>query len=1421
MENRLGNSNGVGISKKSRSLDLKTLYKSSIPKDSVNKSLKRKNKPEEVDDQQKQDKKSRKVVSLSSFEKFDCGNGKRAEKACNGDKTLDDLVDSKVDLDEKMCNTSGLQGISLGLGGSLIYVPRRRRGFVGRSRFENCLGQKSVGESVIQAEVVDLIPKEPVEESSSALDHLLKVREKGSDGEGKGSDSASQLKLENGYSSQPAVKDGQLVSEQTHSKSRKRKPLALDNRTVGEEAKLSGATSGRLSEVSREDDEENLEANAARMLCSRFDPTCTEFSSNTSGPVAPSVDRLPPLSSGKNSKCVSDDTDDRMLRPRRKHEEKGTVRKRRHFYEILFSDVDSLWLLNKRIKIFWPLDESWYHGLVDNYDEERNLHHVKYDDRDEEWINLQGERFKILLFPAEIPGNNQQKRRRSGTKSSPKIKGNDPTSKSEKQNAKIEDDSCMGNMESEPIITWLARSSHHFKPSTLKAVKQWQKAAMLPSKGIMKPNGDVVGDTVGHDSSRSLSSLSSYGLAGQKRNDSLLKSSRFSKHGKLPLVYYRRRFRNTKKGISEDNNVEVLRQYHVSKSPDPEIYFCPIENSGKVVELYLPWNNSKRFRLFLRLKAVSLMSYFLIADVIWLSRVALLLHHGTVVTMWPRVCLEMLFLNNRVGLRHLIFEGCLMEAVWLIFRILRVFDQSVEQRTLTDLQLPVSSIGFRLSCIARLQRHVAFGFRSFSEVKHSKWTYVEQHVRRHSLLAKHLPISECTYDNIKAFQMGQVLDLSVSGNSLLFEDLQKRSRHCEEHGDREVHSSPQSSDLASNIQGSIISSPNPTALRSTGQRSRSSFFGYLSHGWSDSKGSFLHTNFGNGPKKRRTQVSYSLPSGGSYSRNKGPLHKGLPHKRIRRSSNRKSADVSRGPQKDLESISCDANVLITLGDRGWREHGAHIVLEPFDSNEWRLVVKISGSTKYSYRAHQFLQPGSTNRFTHAMMWKGGKDWILEFPDRSQWSLFKEMHEECYDRNIRAASVRNIPIPGIRFIEKYDDSTEALFTRNPSKYIQQTEADVEMALDPLRVMYDMDTDDEQWLLRIHECSETENSGSCEITEGLFEKAMDMFEKAAYVKQRDEFTLNEIEELMTGAGTLEVMERIYEHWRTKRMRKGMPLIRHLQPPLWEKYQGELRDWELAMMRASIPYSCGSHDKLRAPPIEKPAMFAFCLKPRGLEVQHKGSKHRSQKKLSDYTHHGTSFGDHEGFNSNGRRSGGGFAFSGDERFLYLNHGYDYLDESPMHQVLPGMYLSRDPIMGYLSTNGNGYEKNHHNKFQRKNPKKLGALASTGDTHISPLYTHGMNGKRMRNTRWNPDFSEWHSPNFYFSQQRLNLDEEIHNSTDIDDYRLRDAASAAKRARALAKLKRERAERLSYKADLVIQKAAAALMCAQATKASSSECH
>uniref|UniRef100_M1B5I7 Enhancer of polycomb-like protein n=1 Tax=Solanum tuberosum TaxID=4113 RepID=M1B5I7_SOLTU len=167
-------------------------------------------------------------------------------------------------------------------------------------------------------------------------------------------------------------------------------------------------------------------------------------------------------------------------------------------------------------------------------------------------------------------------------------------------------------------------------------------------------------------------------------------------------------------------------------------------------------------------------------------------------------------------------------------------------------------------------------------------------------------------------------------------------------------------------------------------------------------------------------------------------------------------------------------------------------------------------------------------------------------------LFKELHEECYKRNILAASEVTIPgvrlieatIPGDRLIEEIEDyASEVSFIRSSPKYYRQTESDVEMAMDPSRILYDMDSEDEQWL--------SKNNFSCsgeskyeEISDEFFEKAMDMFEKVAYARHRDHFAPNELEELMVGVGPMEVVKFIHEHWQNKRHKNGMTLVRHLQ-------------------------------------------------------------------------------------------------------------------------------------------------------------------------------------------------------------------------------------------------------------------------------------
>ncbi|XP_052209480.1 uncharacterized protein LOC127812927 [Diospyros lotus] len=1686
MESRAGKSGGVENPRKTRSLDLDSLYKSSDSRKEGN--SRGKSGGEDDDDDRKKKRKSRKEVSLSSFELAGKKSRISADEIHTGGTSSGSPESGRLQLglNQELDNNGGFNSISLNLDGdgNLIQIPKRRRDFVGRKKFKSNQVSKSAGQSSSGASgSVDQIAKlngeckkleanESQERllnsdgKASSMDQIAKLRgdssgktvspkvkgELGLDESKKSrtrmGNSARQGKEENGHL---IVSHGDSSSKKCHSNRRKRKDLASGDKGIANkvEPMVDGAvkTHGDF----QEEDEENLEQNAARMLSSRFDPSCTGFSSKSKSPGSPSTDGLsffiPSnenfVGRGANSlarlESASVDTASRVLRPRNGHREKGLLRKRRHFYEILPRDLDAYWVLNRRIKVFWPLDESWYYGLVSDYDPERKLHHIKYDDRDEEWINLQSERFKLLLLPGEVPCRTEQKRATVGNKQDDK----------EKSDLTTDDDSFMGGCtDSEPIISWLARSSLRIKSSPLGVSKRRKISHLSPNFVSYKLStrtdeahgsmdvGPSENDIKKPPCSSALSDRSTDACGGKKF---LQEGTNISKDCKFPVVYFRRRFRKKDEALCKarmDNHAhgslsvsvtslasvvqgsQGSREYGISIGRvEPEGLLWSLDVSGSL-RLNIPLVISKQFRY--ELVSLPLLWYRFGLENSWLLRALLFLQHGTLMTTWPMVQLEILFVDNNVGLRLLLFEGGLKQAVAFVFLVLTLFGQPIERGKYVDTQMPVTSIRFGLSSVEDHRKHRVFAFYSFSKVKFSKWLYLDHKLQRHCLLTRKLHLSECTYDNIKTLvcstgsqcsefevlqkkSMGtepigllrdfhgaamnqassdsyvkhgilipfalsfgaapsffinlhlkllmenvasisfgdhdstcslenseksicpvvddctqiQVDSESVSemtpegnpGNSVMgaasseslpsaksqlgteilseFNDgghaqdfqngslnvagtstcssnpgdyvmVQSQKRECsseeleqqvvaspkpvvpnghtsldisdtrsysglsieiplldqiERPAGGEMPCAPESADRAWYVRDRFVHGPNPTGPRSMWHRNRnssSSPMGSISHGWPDGQAEYLRNGFGNGPKRPRTQVQYTLPFGGVDVNSKHKIHnqRGLPYQRIRKANEKRPSDVSRNAHRNLELLVCDANILITTGDRGWREHGARVVLELADHNEWRLAVKLSGTTKYSYKAYQFLQPGSTNRYTHAMMWKGGKDWVLEFPDRSQWMLFKEMHEECYNRNIRAASVKNIPIPGVRLVEETDDSgTEVPLVRSSPKYFRQVETDVDMALNPSCVLYDMDSDDERWISENQECSPGQEK---EISENLFEKTMDMFEKLAYARQCDHFTTDEIEELMVGLGPMEAIEVIYQYWQLKRQRNGMPLIRHLQPPLWERYELQLKEWEQKMAKANSAIFNGCHEK--ALPLDKPPMFAFCLKPRGLEVPNKGSKQRSQRRFPTGHSH-TVLGDQDGSHAFGRRLNG-FSF-GDEKVLH-GTSYDSSEASPLFQASARVFSPREASgSGHFSLSNDWSEWNHHPKLHRNKSKKIGAFLSPNNAQTVALYNQRSVGKRNGVHWWNMGLPEWPSQKHYQSEGSLRHGIEQLDSSDLDEFRLRDASGAAQHALNMAKLKREKAQRLVYRADLAIHKAVVTLMTAEAIKA------
>ncbi|PNX75095.1 enhancer of polycomb-like transcription factor protein [Trifolium pratense] len=334
----------------------------------------------------------------------------------------------------------------------------------------------------------------------------------------------------------------------------------------------------------------------------------------------------------------------------------------------------------------------------------------------------------------------------------------------------------------------------------------------------------------------------------------------------------------------------------------------------------------------------------------------------------------------------------------------------------------------------------------------------------------------------------------------------------------------------------------------------------------------------------------------------------------------------------------------------------------------------------------------------------------------------------------------------------------------------------MALDPSRVLYDMDSEDEQWFSNIRN-SEMYNGDLNGITEEMFEKTMDLLEKAAFAKLRDQFTPNEIEELMLNVGPLCIVKIIYDHWHQRRQKKGMALIRHFQPPMWERYQQQLKEWEVAVTKNNLS-SNGCQDK--GATLEKPPMFAFCLKPRG-------------------------------------RRPNGLAFS-DERFVYPGHSYDSLDDSPLPLTSPRVFSPQDVAsMKYYSMSNDTYYKNHMQKPHKSKSKKLGSFIYNNDSRMPTSYGQGMPVSEKRNgVRSN-------LVNYDIAGHRQYIADGTHkhrieqlNGPAQAEYRRREAENAALHARKTAKFKRHKAEKLLSRADVATHRAMVALMTAEAKKAS-----
>ncbi|KAL7586811.1 hypothetical protein Lser_V15G41433 [Lactuca serriola] len=58
-------------------------------------------------------------------------------------------------------------------------------------------------------------------------------------------------------------------------------------------------------------------------------------------------------------------------------------------------------VVNRRIKVYWPLDKAWYEGCVKAFDKSSGKHLVQYDDGEEEHLDLSKEKIELLKEQAK------------------------------------------------------------------------------------------------------------------------------------------------------------------------------------------------------------------------------------------------------------------------------------------------------------------------------------------------------------------------------------------------------------------------------------------------------------------------------------------------------------------------------------------------------------------------------------------------------------------------------------------------------------------------------------------------------------------------------------------------------------------------------------------------------------------------------------------------------------------------------------------------------------------------------------------------------------------------------------------------------------------------------------------------------------
>lgn len=247
--------------------------------------------------------------------------------------------------------------------------------------------------------------------------------------------------------------------------------------------------------------------------------------------------------------------------------------------------------------------------------------------------------------------------------------------------------------------------------------------------------------------------------------------------------------------------------------------------------------------------------------------------------------------------------------------------------------------------------------------------------------------------------------------------------------------------------------------------------------------------------------------------------------------------------ENIDTSTCFVNILVVDIDRCYREEGATFSLVKSDPSQWFVAIEKDGTRRYDVMVQPIMKTCSFNRITHAVIWTCDNGWRLEFPNRRDWLIFKELYKECAEHNIKAPKASGIPVPGVREVPSYSQSSRGSFKR-PHSYITCKDDELTRALAKGTANYDLDCDDELWLEKFNNEYFQDERIDEHVSAVAFEQIINSFEKGLFCRQDDYSDVRVAVDLSMNIERKEVLEAVHNYWMRRRKQKKSALARVFQ-------------------------------------------------------------------------------------------------------------------------------------------------------------------------------------------------------------------------------------------------------------------------------------